>query len=398
MFLDFFYTLRAHKVPVSVREYLDLIDVLENYTKNGEEINGQRLYTISRNVLVKDIKFYDAFDLAFSISFKDVLNDDHFKDKLNEWLKKAKEQELSEERRQNALNILPEDIIKELEKRLKDQKEQHDGGNHWIGTGGTSSFGHSGFNPSGIRVGGESKSKSAIAVAGRREYKDYRTDETLNIRQIKVALKKLRILKESGKATLNVEKTIRKTVDNAGEIDIVETKSRKNNLKLVLLMDIGGSMTPHAMRVNKLFSATHQVNHFKEFKHFYFHNIFYDDLYTDASMSPMRTFDFDRLKKIYNADTRFIIVGDAYMAPYELFQMSGNMREYYYSFDQNNKKSKKTGIDRVKMLKERYPKTVWLNPEPKQLWQAPTISAVSSIIPMFHLSVDGLEAAIKELI
>lgn len=398
MFLDFFYTLRAKDVPVSTREYLDLMNVLSEMTNKNERVDINRFYAVSKSVLVKDVKYYDSFDLAFSTCFKDLISDEAFKNKLEDWLKNAVKTDLSEERKENALRIPPEDLIKELEKRLKEQKERHDTGNKWIGTGGTSPFGHGGFNPEGIRIGGEGGGKSAIAVAGERQFKEYRTDEILDVRQIKVALKKLRVLKETGQPKLNISKTIKRTCENAGEIEIVETKERKNKLKLVLMMDVGGSMTPHSRRVSQLFTAAHQINHFKEFKHFYFHNIFYDDLYESADMSFNDRFKFGKLKHNYNADTRFIIVGDAYMAPYELFQMTGNMREYYYNFVKNNKKSNLTALERVKILKKQFPKTIWLNPEPNRLWHATTIAAIKEIIPMFELSVDGLQKGIKELL
>ena len=163
-------------------------------------------------------------------------------------------------------------------------------------------------------------------------------------------------------------------------------------------MDVGGSMTPHSRRVSQLFSAAHQTNHFKEFKHFYFHNIFYDDLYETADMNPNEITSFSKLKSKFNADTRFIIVGDAYMAPYEFFQMTGSMREFYFNFVKDNKKSNLTGIDRVELLRKMFDKTIWLNPEPQRLWQAPTISAVKAVIPMFELSVDGITEGIKKLL
>jgi hypothetical protein len=398
MFLDFFYTLRNHKVPVSTREYLDLVRVLSSYSEKNEAINPERFYHIARSILVKDIKHYDSYDLAYTSCFKEVVSEGDFKDKLNEWLQNALDKELSEERKKQALDLPSEELMKELQKRIDEQKERHDGGNKWIGTGGTSPFGHSGFNPNGIRVGGSGQNKSALAVAGKREFRSYRTDEILDVRQIKVALKKLRDLKETGQAKLNINKSIKKTCENAGEIEIVETKSRKNNMKLVLLMDVGGSMTPHSRRVSQLFSAAHQTNHFKEFKYFYFHNIFYDDLYNDSSMNSHEVTSFSKLKNKFNPDTRFIIVGDAYMAPYELFQMTGSMREFYFSFVKDNKKSTLTGMDRVELLKKMYEKVVWLNPEPRRMWQAPTINAVSKVIPMFELSVDGITKAIKHLI
>lgn len=398
MFLDFFYTLRAKSVPVSTGEYLDFLKVIEASSVD-KAINPEQFFNLSRSTLVKDIKFYDSFELAFSECFGNIIqSDDDFRKKLEEWLKKAVEHELSEQRKKDALNILPEDLIEELQKRLEEQKERHDTGNKWVGTGGTSPFGNSGYNPSGIRVGGAGRNKSALAVVGKREYKQYRSDQTLNIRQIKVALKKLRLLKQKGREELNIDKTITKTCENAGDIDLVFTKKRKNNLKVILLMDVGGSMTPHSERVEKLFSAAHQINHFKEFKHFYFHNIFYDDIYKTASMWYDEQYALKDLYKKYDKETRFIIVGDAYMAPYELFQMNGSIREYYQSFNQANDKSNMTALNRLEEFKRKYPKTVWLNPEKKYLWNEPTIKAIKSIFPMHHLSLEGLDSAIRDLL
>lgn len=410
MFLDFFYTLRANKVPVSTREYLDLLQVLHKLSLKNEEVTINKFYSLSRSVMIKDLKYYDAFDISFSQCFKNLISDENlFKDQLNEWLQNALNNKLSQDRMEQALKLPPEDLIKELEKRLKEQKERHDGGNHWIGTGGTSPFGHSGYNPAGIRVGGQGKNRSAIAVAGERKFIEYRSDATLDIRQIQVALKKLRVLKSSGRPKLNIEKTIQKTCQQGGEIDLVFSQSRKNNLKLLLLMDVGGSMTPHSVRVEQLFSAAHQVNHFKEFKHFYFHNIFYDKLYLTSEMNNAESIEIDKIEKNYNKDTRVIIVGDAYMAPYELMQMTGSMRDFYSYFreydstdlsskERSSKKSK-TGIQRVKEIQQKFPKSVWLNPEPQAVWQsAPTINAIQEIMPMFHLSLDGIQLAINQLL
>ena len=162
-------------------------------------------------------------------------------------------------------------------------------------------------------------------------------------------------------------------------------------------MDVGGSMTPHSKRVEQLFSAAHQLNHFKEFKHFYFHNIFYDKLYTTSELDAGESISLDRIERQFNKDTRIIIVGDAYMAPYELFHMTGSMRDFYFNFDKSSK-STKTGIDRVREIQQKFPKSVWLNPEVSEVWNAPTIRGIKEVISMFHLSLDGIEQAIKKLL
>lgn len=401
MFLDFFYTLRSNGAPVSTGEYLDFLNAVESLGQSGEALSLEALYRVARTCLVKDLKHYDAYDVSFAKCFKGLAGDDEFKSKLMQWLEKAKKTQLDEQRKQAAMNLPSEELMKELQERINKQKERHDGGNHWIGTGGTSAFGHSGYNPNGIRVGGSSNSRSALAVAGERNFKEYRHDEALDIRNLKVALKKMRVLKKSGAKSLNIEKTIRKTCDNMGEIELVETGQRKNNLRLILLMDVGGSMTPHSRRVEKLFSAAHQVNHFKGFESYYFHNIMYDHVYSDASLRPDRSVAVDSLKRSHRADTRVIIVGDAYMAPYELFQMTGSMRDFYFNFSNKFSKdssgSSKSGIERVQQIKKVFPKSVWLNPEPTGLWEAPTISAVRTIFPMFELTLNGIDRAIKEL-
>ncbi|MCE9502093.1 MAG: VWA containing CoxE family protein, partial [Leptospira sp.] len=329
---------------------------------------------------------------------KGITDDPEFKKKIEEWLNSAIEQELSDERKTNALHIPPEDLMRELEKRLREQKERHDGGNYWIGTGGTSPFGNSGFNPNGIRIGGESGGKSAISIAEERRYADYRTDETLNVRQIKVALKNIRDLRKQGRPDISIPKTIDGTCKNAGDIDIVFEKSRKNNMKLLLLMDVGGSMTPHAERVSKLFSAGHQLNHFKEFHYYYFHNIMYDYVYKDASMRNRISVEY-LLNKL-KPDTRVIFVGDAYMAPYELMNRPFTY-DYVYGRSAKNQKpasEPKSGFERLSQLTHFFKYSVWLNPENRKYWNAPTIEMIRKEIPMFFLSVDGLKQGVRKLV
>lgn len=397
MFLDFFYVLRAEGIPCSTSEYLDLIKAMEGLRDKGESFNSEMFYHLARNCLVKDVKYFDKYDLAFARTFKDVLDiSSDFHKLLSDWLQNAVENELSEERKKNALKIPPSDLLKELKKRLEEQKKRHDTGNKWIGTGGTSPFGHSGFNEVGLRIGGQGQNRSAMAVVGERKYQAYRTDEAFNLRQIKLALKKLRNLRKQGRTQIHVPKTIKKTCDNAGEIDLVFEKTRKNNMKLILLMDVGGSMTPFSRDVSKLFSSAHQINHFKKFEYYYFHNIFYDNLYKDSHFS--KAVSVESIIKKFDSDTRVIIIGDAYMAPYEMFQMTGSLREFYFTLDDRARGSQKTGIERVEQWSKHFPKTAWLNPENRKVWDlSPTISAVKNQLKMYSLSVDGLEKAIKYL-
>lgn len=403
MFLEFFYTLRANRIPVSIAEYLDLLKVLKSLTEKGESISPERFYYLSRHCLIKDLKHYDDFDLCYSQIFSKLISESSdFHQRLEEWLKQAYEQELSDQRKQDAMKLPPEELLQELEKRLKEQKERHDGGNYWIGTGGTSAFGHSGFNPQGIRIGGKGQSRSALVVAGERKFKEYRTDETLNLRQMKMALKKLRRLSRRGRPQISIKKSIEQTCREGGEIQIVEESSRKNTLKVVLLMDVGGSMDIHSQRVGQLFSALHQMNHFKEFKSYYFHNIFYDHVYTSGHMIDENAVAIDDLYKRFDSETRLIIVGDAYMAPYELFYLNGEMRKYYDTFGRVRHQYKKQvspiAIDRVSELAAFFPHHIWLNPEGEDLWSEPTINAIREHFSMYRLTLEGLESGIKKLI
>ncbi|MCB1191596.1 MAG: VWA domain-containing protein [Leptospiraceae bacterium] len=404
MFIDFFYRLKQKKIPVTTGELLDLLKSLQSFTEERAVLSLNEFYNIARSCLVKDVKYYDDYDLVFASVFSNIgLQDSEFKKMLEDWLKQAIQKKLSEEQKLKAPNLSYEDLLKELEKRLKEQKERHDGGNYWVGTRGTSPFGNSGYNPKGIRIGGEGGGKSAIEVASERHFAEYRTDETLNVRHIKIALKRLRLLRKEGRETLSVPKTIKKTCDNAGDLEFIFEKNRKNNLKLLLLMDVGGSMTPYAKRVNKLFSAGHQLNHFKEFHYYYFHNVIYDYVYQDASFYVR--VPIDRLLKKLKPDTRVIFVGDAYMNPYELFQQAEYSSAYNYFFnsryneeDEEDHLPPKTGIQRLQEFSDYFEKSVWLNPEDKRLWRAPTIDAISGIVPMYFLSIEGIQEGMKHLL
>lgn len=397
MFLDFFYLLRSKKVPVTSAEYLDLLKVLSEIKWDEPEWTLKRFYQLARSCLVKDIKHYDSYDLAFAEQFGG-LTGSTFQRQLKEWLETALNQNLSDEQKRNALKIPTEELLKELEKRLKEQKSRHDGGNKWIGTGGTSPFGHSGFNPQGIRIGGEGRNRSAIAVAGDRQFRGYRHDETLEVRQIKMALKKLRDLRSLGKPTISVPDSIKETCRNGGEVELVLKRSRKNQIRLLLLMDVGGSMTPHSQKVARLFSAAHQLNHFKEFQPYYFHNIFYDYIYFNARLHRADSLSIEALSKHWPPTTKIIIVGDALMAPYELTLMNQSIYDgYRYLSRSTTSSSGLTGIAALAQLVERFPSAVWLNPEPIQYWGQPTIQMIREVVPMFHLSLQGLQEAIVSL-
>ncbi len=387
MFLDFFYTLRAFKIPVTITEWMTFTKALYEGFANNSLTD---FYYLARSILVKSETFYDQFDIAFKTYFENLGYDKVEIEKVLKWLAKAiQNKELSREELKKIKRYNFEELRKLFYERLKEQKERHDGGSKWIGTGGTSPFGHSGYHPEGIRVGGESKNRSAIQIASERRFKNYRTDVTLDVRQIKVALKKLRILQRIGaEEELDLDETIDKTCKNGGEIELVFKKAKKNNVKLLLLMDTGGSMLPHARLVDRLFSAANSIQHFRDFKFFYFHNCIYDYLYLDYEKG--KVYPTPLLFKNFEIDYRVIIVGDAMMAPSELFMKGGNIDYWFYN--------ETPGIEWLKRIASHFKKVVWLNPVKKYYWDHPTINAIKRVFPMFPLTIEGLEDAVKELV
>jgi uncharacterized protein with von Willebrand factor type A (vWA) domain len=285
-----------------------------------------------------------------------------------------------------------EDMQKQFEELMQRQDEEHNMGDHWIGTQGTSQFGNMGQNPMGMRVGGSSGMRMAVQIAQKRIFSDYRKDIVLDTRQIKVALKRLKKLEEIGKLDeLNMDKTIDKTAKNGGDIEIIFEKRRKNNVKLVLLMDVGGSMTPYSHLVNLLFSAANNMSHWKDFKHYYFHNCIYDKLYFNAQRNPDEAIDFEDFIKKYDNKYKIVLVGDAAMASWELTERYGSI--YYYH------RNEMPGIYYIREIANHFKNNVvWLNPELIRLeWVPWTRKIISSIIPMYNLTVEGIEEAMDYL-
>jgi uncharacterized protein with von Willebrand factor type A (vWA) domain len=279
--------------------------------------------------------------------------------------------------------------LREYEKRLKEQKERHDGGDYWIGTGGTSPFGHSGRNPQGLLVGGPGGMRSAIRIAEQRYFRNYRDDVTLDIRQIKVALKQLRKLNRTGpEDELDLDRTIDATCKNAGELEFKWKRPRKNAVKLLLIMDAGGSMEPYADLCSQLFSAANSLSHFRSFKYFYFHNCPYDVLYPDIQQRKGES--IEHILKVHEPDYKVIFVGDACMAYSELMDKFGDI--YYHGYQ------KAAGIDRLKQFKAHFSHVVWLNPEKTVLRSYPTVQVIAKLFPMFDLSLEGLNLAVKKLV
>ncbi len=372
------YNLRSQGLRVGPAEWLDFLRGLEA----GLAEDMDQLYWFSRAILVHDEGGYDAFDVAFSATFKDIDLPPQLKDALVEWLSQAREGN-------PAVPVPPgfnslEEMLAELKKRLEQQKGRHDGGPHWVGTGGTSPFGNSGRNDQGIRIGGTGGGRGAVQVAEERRWGAYRTDLTLDIRDFQVALGMLRRLQREGREQLSIERTIQRTADNGGEIELVNERERVNKIKLVLLMDVGGSMDPHSALVSRLFSAAKDMKIFKSLESWYFHNCPYTWLYKD-----FRTYERKATAEVIaslSPEHRLIWVGDASMAPWELTSSAGGFG------DQGP-----TGLDWLKRFAAKTRHAVWLNPDPPQYWDHPTVSAIRATFPMYPLTVEGLKNAVSRL-
>ncbi|MBN1375591.1 MAG: VWA domain-containing protein [Dehalococcoidia bacterium] len=385
MFTPFFYALKNKKVPVSITEWMILMEALEK----GLVDNLNDFYYLARAVLVKSETHFDQYDIAFQEYFNGIAPPLDITEELLQWLTDPQNRpNLTPEQIAALQKLNLEELIREYEKRLQEQKEQHDGGNRWIGTGGTSPFGHSGVNPQGMLVGGPGGMRSAIRIAEQRYFRNYRSDVTLDVRQLKVALKQLRQLNRVGaEDELDLEKTIDATCKNAGELEFKWKRPRKNAVKLLLLMDAGGSMEPFAELCSRLFSAANTLNHFKSFKYYYFHNCPYDVLYPDIQQRKGEY--IEHLLKILDSDYKVIFVGDACMAQSELLDRFGDI--YFHGYQ------KMSGHERLKQIKSHFSHVVWLNPERSVLRSYPTVQAIKKLFPMYDLTLDGLNLAVKKL-
>lgn len=389
MLIDFFFSLRHAKLPVSVKEYLTMLEALraQVITPSIDEF-----YYLSRMTLVKDEKHFDKFDQTFAAYFKGVESLVDWKSDIPlDWLQKTLERELSaeEKARIEAMGGLDK-LMERLKQLLEEQKEKHEGGNKWIGTGGTSPFGHGGYNPEGIRIGGPSKgNRTAIKVWETRAYKDYDDQVELGTRNIKVALRRLRRFAREGADTeLDLDDTIHSTAANAGMLDIKLRPERHNKVKVLMLMDVGGSMDDHIKRVEELFSAT--KTEFKHLEYYYFHNCLYDYVWKNNRRRHAEKIATWDLMHKYTPDYKVIFVGDATMSPYEILQPGGSV-EY------NNPEAGAVWLNR---MIEQFPRFVWLNPEPEGLWQyRQSITVINQIMKnrMYPVTLAGLEEAMKVL-
>ena len=400
MLIDFFYTLRSAKLPVSVKEYLMLLEALQagvvgpNSGLADDSEGAYKIddfYYLSRTILVKDEKHYDKFDRAFASYFKGIeFVADFTKEIPLEWLRKNLELTLSPEDKAKIEKMGWDELMETLKKRFEEQKERHEGGSKWIGTGGTSPFGANGFNPQGIRIGQEkSRNKSAVKVWDQRAYKDYDDSQELGTRNIKVALRRLRKFARLGNVEeLDLADTIHSTAANAGWLDIKMIPERHNNVKVLLLMDVGGTMDEHISRIEEMFSAVKAE--FKHLEFYYFHNCVYDFMWKNNRRRFSEKFaTWDIIRK-YNKDYKLIFVGDATMSPYEILQPGGSV-EY------NNEEA---GSEWMQRLTSAFPKFAWINPEPQGVWQyRQSIGLMQQLVSqrMYPLTIKGLEEAMRLL-
>ena len=393
MLIDFFYTLRSAKLPVSVKEYLTLLEALKADVvgpTNPDACTMDDFYFLARTALVKDEKHYDKFDRAFAAYFKGVeLIADFTKPIPADWLRQEMERILSAEQIANAPKMDWDELMETLKKRLEEQKERHEGGSKWIGTGGTSPFGHGGKNPQGIRIGGKGGNKSAVKVWDQRAYRDYDDTQELGTRNIKVALRRLRkFARQGNQLELDLPDTIRSTAANAGWLDIKMVPERHNNVKVLLQMDVGGSMDDHIQRVEELFSAV--KSEFKHLEFYYFHNCVYDFMWKNNRRRYAEKFPTWDIIRKYNKDYKLIFVGDATMSPYEILQPGGSV-EY------NNEEP---GAEWLQRLTHAFPRFAWINPEPQGVWQyRQSIGIIQQLMGnrMYPLSLKGLEETMRLL-
>ena len=392
MLIQFFQTLRAAKLPVSVREFLTLLEGLEAGVIGGESgpPSIDDFYHLARTTLVKDEALFDKFDRAFGAYFKGVeMLTDFTKELPEDWLKKFLQNELTPEQKAAIEAMGWDELMKTLQERLDEQKGRHEGGNRWIGTGGTSPFGNGGYNPAGVRIGGKGGGKSAVKVWEQRAYKDYDDNLELGTRNIKVALRRLRrFAREGSEQELDLDDTIHKTAANAGMLDIRLRPERHNKVKVLLLMDVGGTMDEHIHRVEELFSAT--KSEFKHLEFFYFHNCVYDFVWKNNRRRFAEKFPTWDLIRKYNRDYKLIFVGDATMSPYEILQPGGSV-EYM---------NEEPGAEWLQRLVNAFPKYAWINPEPQGVWQyRQSIALIQQLVHqrMFPLSLTGLEGAMRLL-
>jgi uncharacterized protein len=389
MLINFFYLLKQVGIPVSIKELMTLLEALE---KKLAFCSLEDFYLLARLCLVKDEKYFDRYDRAFAAHFKELDNLEDIIEALipEDWLRSEFLKTLTEEEKANIESLGGlEKLLAAFKQRLEEQKKRHAGGNKWIGTGGTSPFGHSGYHPEGIRVGGESRNKSAVKVWDKRAFRDLDDSIELGTRNLKVALRKLRKFARSGaEEELDLDDTISSTARNAGMLDIKMVPEKHNAVKVLIFFDVGGSMDPYVKTCEELFSAC--KTEFKHLEYFYFHNFIYDSVWQDNARRYSEKTPLTEVLRTYNKEYKVIFVGDASMASYEISHVGGSVE---YMNDE-------PGYIWMQRLREVYDKVVWLNPVDPRYWDyTHSIGMVRQLLDdkMYPLTLKGLEQAIKSL-
>ncbi|MDM7994267.1 MAG: VWA containing CoxE family protein [Acidobacteriota bacterium] len=387
MFINLFKSLRRHGVPVTFNEWLLLQKAL---SENLADSSLTRFYYLARAIMVKTEAHFDKFDQAFLECFGHIESDEELLRIIEERLQQMPPLELTEEEKRMVEKLDLETLRSRFLDQLRNQDEEpHVGGNKAIGVKGRSPYGAWGYNPAGVRVGQHvSRHHSAIQIAEKRSFKNYRDDMTLDTRSIKTVLSYIRqVVREGPKDNLDVDGTIDATCRNAGELEFIWDRARKKRIKLMLLMDAGGTMTPHTELVSRLFSAAKDI--VKDLKFYYFHNCIYQELYTD--IGQMTAVSTRKMLDQTSRDYKVILVGDAYMAPSELMSPNGAI-DYWYRND-------RPGIEWLMDIRRRFRKVIWLNPEPSSWWPSvPTTRMIQKIFPMYELTLEGMRSGARALI
>jgi uncharacterized protein len=389
VFFSFFAELREAKVPVSLREYLTLMEAMQ---KRVAAFDIEDFYFLARTALVKDERHLDRFDRVFGHCFKGIETPADPKTAIpDEWLRKIAERFLTEEEKQQIEALGGwEKLMETLRQRLAEQRSRHQGGSKWIGTAGTSPFGAYGYNPEGVRIGQqEGRNRSAVKVWDRREFRNLDDTVELGTRNIKLALRRLRQFAREGAAEeLDLGSTVQSTAHNAGWLDLKLVPERRNAVKLLLFLDVGGSMEDHVRICEELFSATR--SEFKHLIHFYFHNCVYDSVWRDSRRRHVEQVSIMELVRTYDSTYRIVLVGDASMSPYEIEKEGGSVERW----------NDEPGKVWLRRLFEAYPRAVWLNPVPEKHWTGTaSIGMIRRISEdrMFPLTLDGIDRAMRRL-
>lgn len=389
MLLSYFETLRRYGLPVTLGEFLDLLEALKTKQVFADR---EQFYFLSRTILVKDEKYFDKFDRAIEAFFNGLESMEGMLEALipDDWIRDAFQKELTAEELEKLQSFDSlEELIEQFKERLAEQEERHEGGDKWIGTGGTSPFGNNGFHPEGIRVGGEGKEKKAVKVWEKRDFKNLDGDSTIGIRNIQIALRRLRKFARTGAAdNLDLDDTINCTAKNAGLLDIKMIPERHNAVKVLVFFDIGGSMDYHVAACQQLFSAVR--TEFKHLEFFYFHNFIYEAVWKDNRRRLQQSTPLMEILNKYSRDYKVIFVGDAAMSPYEIVSEGGSVEHW----------NQDSGEVWMRRLLERYDQVAWLNPVHQNEWQySQSTKIVDELLEgkMYPMTVNGLEACMAHL-